>query len=326
MNFFYKLKKNIKKYPVLFIVLFLFYIVGIIFLIINKMQLDICTFIISITLVTMMLIIYYVGFASYQQKQLTIRWLKFTFLLPQKKSKKTLHIIFFLSGWGTLFGTLAFITLLLKFNWLTSFVFFIFQCIIAIFIIANYVDSKKITSLAVAIKSSILVIIYTFLDFLSNNSGRSLVSQIISVPPEQIPTITRGIYWYYFITIVSMFLLLIIIFWADLAKNRKLLYKLPFLTYILIFMSIILPSQLITYNVNNIIDTIIEKTYVADTMNYFKCDNKIIQKVPSDSARYLKVDENEFRVFYFKEGKNNIQLTTYLCNGSDYTEIDIHKK
>ncbi|OTQ71026.1 hypothetical protein B6D17_06835, partial [Gilliamella apis] len=66
MNFFYNLKKNIKKYPVLFIVLFLFYIVGIIFLIFNKMQLDICTFIISITLVIMMLIIYYVGFASYQ--------------------------------------------------------------------------------------------------------------------------------------------------------------------------------------------------------------------------------------------------------------------
>lgn len=128
MNFFYKLKKNIKKYPVLFIVLFLFYIVGIIFLIINKMQLDICTFIISITLVIMMLIIYYVGFASYQQKQLTIRWLKFTFLLP-KKSKKTLHIIFFLSGWGTLFGTLAFITLLLKFNWLTSFIFLYFNAL-----------------------------------------------------------------------------------------------------------------------------------------------------------------------------------------------------
>ncbi|OTQ72740.1 hypothetical protein, partial [Gilliamella apis] len=203
MNFFYNLKKNIKKYPVLFIVLFLFYIVGIIFLIFNKMQLDICTFIISITLVIMMLIIYYVGFASYQQKQLTIRWLKFTFLLPKKKSKKILHFIFFLSGWGTLFGTLAFITLLLKFNWLTIFIFFIFQCITAILIIAYYVDHKKITSLAVAIKSSFLVIIYNFLDFFSNNSGRSLVSQIISVPPEQIPTITRGIYWYYFITIVS---------------------------------------------------------------------------------------------------------------------------
>ena len=325
MNFFYKLKNNIKKYPVLFIVLLLFYVVGIIFLFINKMQLDICTFIVSIISVIMMLIIYYVGFASYQQKQLTIRWLKFIFLLP-KKSKKNLHKIFFLSGWGTLFGTLAFITFLLKFEWRVSFIFFICQCFTAIFITANYIDRKKIISLAVTIKGSILIIIYTFFDFLSKNLGRSFVIQIISVPPEQIPTITRGIYWYYFITLISMFLLLIIIFWADLAKNRKLLYKLPFLTYILIFISVILPSQLITYHHNSIINTIIEETYIADTMNYFKCGNKIIKKVPSDSARYLKVDENEFRVFYFKEGESHIQLTTYLCNGSDYTEIDIHKK
>lgn len=127
MNFFYKLKNNIKKYPVLFIVLLLFYVVGIIFLFINKMQLDICTFIVSIIFVIMMLIIYYVGFASYQQKQLTIRWLKFIFLLPKKNQKKNLHKIFFLSGWGTLSGTLAFITFLLKFEWRISFIFLYFN-------------------------------------------------------------------------------------------------------------------------------------------------------------------------------------------------------
>lgn len=325
MKYFYKLKNHIKKYPILSIVLFLFYVVGIIFLIINKMQLDICTFIISITSVIIGLIIYYVRFASYEQKQLTIRWFKFTFLLPKKNSKKILHIIFCLSGWGTLFGSMAFITFLLKFNWLISFVFFILQCITAIIIIANYVDHKKINSLAITIKSSMLAIIYIFLDFLSNNLGRSIITKGISVSPEQIPTITHGLYWFYFIAIVSILLLLIAPFWPHLAKNRKLLYKLPFITNFLVFISIMLLSQLITHNEYNIINTIFEKTYIADTMNYFKCDNKIILKTPNDSARYLKVDENEFRALYFNEGESNIQLTTYLCNGSDYIEIDIHK-
>ena len=241
--------------------------------------------------------------------------------------EKVLHLILFLSGWGAIFGCLAFLTFLFKFPWLLSFVFFILQLVAATMILGIYIGSKKITNIIGKIQNgAILGIAYILLDFISRNFGRSFVTDMISVSPEQIPTITQGLYWFCFILFASFFLQLIAIFWLDLAKNRKLSYKLPFITYFFVFMSIALPSHLIVFNGESIIKTSVATTYKADTINYFKCNNKIIKNVPNDTARYLKVDELEFRAFYFeKDKKSDIQMTTYLCNGLDYSEKDIHK-
>ena len=189
----------------------------------------------------------------------------------------------------------------------------------------TYIIKREFNELEKIIGAALLTLIYIVLDFIGENQGRKFVTDMISVYPEQIPTITQGLYWFCFILFASFFLQLIAIFWLDLAKNRKLSYKLPFITYFLVFMSIALPSHLIVINGESIIKTSVATTYKADTINYFKCNNKIIKNVPNDTARYLKVDELEFRAFYFEKDKSNIQMTTYLCNGSDYIKVDIHK-
>ncbi|GAA5113573.1 hypothetical protein GCM10023211_21910 [Orbus sasakiae] len=322
----YKLNNSISQYPVLFWGLFLPYIISIIILTMTKREMNIYPFIISFAIVCIGLMIYYRIFASDKQKQLTIKWLKLVFLLSKNNKKKVLHRILFLSGWGATFGSLAFLSFLFRFHWIVSLILFLLQIIISIIILGNYIGNKRIANMAVKIQSGVILgAVYILLDFISQNLGRSFVTEFISVPPEQIPTITQGLYWFSFILIASIFLQLIAIFWTDLAKNRKLSYKLPFITYFLVFMSIALPSQLIIFNGVSIIETSVVKTYIADTMIYFKCNNKIIKNVPNTSARYLKVDEQEFRVFYFEEDKSSIQLTTLLCDGSNYIEENIHK-
>lgn len=331
----YQLKDYILKYPVLFWVVVLTYIVSVIILTMNKREVDTSYFIVSYLVLGVGYTIYYKLYTSEKQKDFTKDWLKAVFTLPIKKinkkkqkkhPEKVLHQILFLSGWGAIFGCLAFLTFLFKFPWLLSFVFFILQLLAATMILGIYIGSKNITNIIGKIQNgAILGIAYILLDFISRNFGRSFVTDTISVSPEQIPTITQGLYWFCFILFASFFLQLIAIFWLDLAKNRKLSYKLPFITYFLVFMSIALPSHLIVFNGENIIKTSVATTYKADTINYFKCNNKIIKNVPNDTARYLKVDEQEFRAFYFEKDKSDIQMTTYLCNGSDYIKIDIHK-
>lgn len=333
----YKLKNYILKYPVLFWVVVLTYIMSVIILTMNKREIKTSYFIISYVVLGVGYTIYYKLYTSDKQKKFTKDWLKIVFTLPKKKTnknkkkqkkhpEKVLHLILFLSGWGAIFGCLAFLTFLLKCPWLLSFVFFILQLVAAAMILGIYIGSKKITNIVRKIQNGVILgIAYILLDFISRNFGRSFVTDIISVSPEQVPTITQGLYWFCFILFASAFLQLIAVFWLDLAKNRKLSYKLPFITYFFIFISIALPYQLISFNSLNLIDVSVSKTYSADTMIYFKCNNKIIKNVPNDTARYLKVDEQEFRAFYFEKGKSNIQMTTYLCNGSDYSEIDIHK-
>ena len=331
----YKLKNYILKYPILFWVVALTYIVSVIILTINKREADTTYFIISYVALGVGYTIYYKFYTSKEQKKFTKDWLKIVFTLPKKEinkkkqrkhPEKVLHLILFLSGWGAIFGCLAFLTFLFKFPWLLSFVFFILQLVAATMILGIYIGSKKIANIIGKIQNgAILGIAYILLDFISRNFGRSFVTNTISVSPERIPTITQGLYWFCFILFASFFLQLIAIFWLDLAKNRKLSYKLPFITYFLVFMSIALPSHLIVINGESIIKTSVATTYKADTINYFKCNNKIIKNVPNDTARYLKVDELEFRAFYFEKDKSNIQMTTYLCNGSDYTKVDIHK-
>lgn len=332
----YKLNNYILKYPVLFWVVVLTYIVSVIILTMNKREVDNSYFIVSYLFLGVGYIIYYKLYTSEKQKDFTKDWLKAVFTLPIKKinkkkqkkhPEKVLHQILFLSGWGAIFGCLAFLTFLFKSPWLFSFVFFILQLLAATMILGIYIGSKNITNIIGKIQNgAILGIAYILLDFISRNFGRSFVTDTISVSPEQIPTITQGLYWFCFILFASFFLQLIAIFWLDLAKNRKLSYKLPFITYFLVFMSIALPSHLIVINGESIIKTSVATTYKADTINYFKCNNKIIKNVPNDTARYLKVDELEFRAFYFeKDKKSDIQMTTYLCNGLDYSEKDIHK-
>ena len=332
----YKLNNYILKYPVLFWVVVLTYIVSVIILTMNKREVDNSYFIVSYLFLGVGYIIYYKLYTSEKQKDFTKDWLKAVFTLPIKKinkkkqkkhPEKVLHQILFLSGWGAIFGCLAFLTFLFKSPWLFSFVFFILQLLAATMILGIYIGSKNITNIIGKIQNgAILGIAYILLDFISRNFGRSFVTDTISVSPEQIPTITQGLYWFCFILFASFFLQLIAIFWLDLAKNRKLSYKLPFITYFLVFMSIALPSHLIVINGESIIKTSVATTYKADTINYFKCNNKIIKNVPNDTARYLKVDELEFRAFYSeKDKKSDIQMTTYLCNGSDYTKVDIHK-
>ncbi|MFQ1019896.1 hypothetical protein ACGH6R_08790 [Gilliamella sp. CG13] len=330
----YKLKNYILKYPVLFWVVALTYIVSVIILTMNKREAVTFYFIISYVVLGVGYTIYYKFYTSKEQKKFTKDWLKIVFTLPKKKinkkkqkkhPEKVLHLILFLSGWGAIFGCLAFLTFLFKCYWLISFLLFILQFLSAITIMITYIIKREFNELEKIIGAALLTLIYIVLDFIGENQGRTFVTDMISVYPEQIPTITQGLYWFCFILFASFFLQLIAIFWLDLAKNRKLSYKLPFITYFLVFISIALPSQLIVFNGESIIKTSVAITYKADTINYFKCNNKIIKNVPNDTARYLKIDELEFRTFYFEKDKSDIQMTTYLCNGSDYTKVDIHK-
>lgn len=330
----YKLNNYILKYPVLFWVVALTYIVSVIILIMNKREVDTYYFIVSYLVLGVGCTIYYKLYISEKQKKFTKDWFKILFTLPEKKinkkkqkkhSEKILHEILFLSGWGSIFGCLAFLTFLFKCYWLISFLLFILQFLSAITIMITYIIRREFNELERIIGAALLALIYIVLDFMGENQGRTFVTEMISVYPEQLSTITKGLYWLNFISIGSSLLQIFAIIGFELAKNRKLSNKLPSITYFVVLISAVLPCLLIIFNINNIINTLISETYKADTISYFKCNNKIIKNEPNDTARYLKVDELEFRAFYFEKDKSNIQMTTYLCNGSDYTKVDIHK-
>lgn len=327
----YKLKDYILKYPVLFWVVALTYIVSVIILTVCKRDVEALYFIVSYAIIGIVFTIYYLFFASKEQKDFTKNWFEIVFI-PTKKisSPKTLHRILTLSGWGAIFCILASLSYLFKLPGFSSLVFFILQILVTIPILIIYIGKERINSFIDKIKFGtflgvILSFTYLVIDFISKTLGRSFVTNTISVLPEQVPTITQGLQWFCFILIASTALLFIVIFLVDLAKNKKLLNKISFITYFLVCISAVLPCHLIIFNAIVIIDVVISKTYDADTVLYFKCDNKIIKNVPNDTARYLKVDEQEFRAFYFEKDKSNIQMTTYFCDGSDYSEIDIHK-
>ena len=326
------LKSNILKYPILFWVVTLTYVVSVVILILNKREVNATIFFISYTIEGIGLAIYYKFYASENQKNFTKHWLKVVFTLPKKRiknnnhSKNILHIILFFSSWGTTFGCLALLICLFKFSWLISFAFFIFQLTASVVVLGMYIGSSKLTKIRDNVYFvAILSFTFVLLDYISQIIGRSLVTVGIAVSPELVPTITKGLCWFSFIFLVSIFIQFLGLLWFRAARNKKLALKVSIITYLFLSVTAVLPYHLLQINALSLVDEILTYTYTADTVNYFKCNNKIIKNVPNDTARYLKVDEQEFRSFYFEKNKKNIYLTTYICNGSDYNKVNIHQ-
>lgn len=329
-----KLKNYILKYPVLFWVVVLTYIVSVIILTLSKRNVEDLYFIVFYSVVGIGLVSFYKFYASENQKILTGNWFENALGLSRKKinnnekklSERTLQQISILSNWGGIFGCLACLLFLLRFSVFTYIFLFILMFAFAAMAVFIYIGSEGITNLVTKMEVKVSsVVIFTCLAFVGDILSRKYVTNIISVLPEQVPTITKGLYWFNLILLFSAGLQIIVMVVFEFSQNRELSGKLPHITYILVAISAILPFLLIVYSEGFIIRTVFTETYKADTVLYFKCNNKIIKNVPNDTARYLKVDEQEFRAFYFEKDKSNIQMTTYFCNGSDYSEIDIHK-
>lgn len=327
-----KLKLYILKYPVLFWVVTLTYLVSVVILILNKREVNATIFFISYTIEGIGLAIYYKFYASEDQKKFTGHWLKIVFTLPKKRvknnnhSKNILHLILFFSSWGTTFACLALLIYLFKFFWLISFTCFIFQFIAGAIVLGMYIGRSKLNKIIDNIYfGAILSFIFVLLDYISQIIGRSLVTVGIAVSPELVPTITKGLCWFGFIFLVSIFIQFIGLLWSLAARNKKLAKKISILTYLFLSVTAVLPYSLLQFNALSLIEELFSYTYTADTVNYFKCNNRIIKNVPNDTARYLKVDEQEFRSFYFEKNKKNIHLTTYICNGTNYNKVDIHQ-
>lgn len=84
----YKLKNYILKYPILFWVVALTYIVSVIILTMNKREADTTYFIISYVALGVGYTIYYKFYTNKEQKKFTKDWFKIVFTLPKKKINK----------------------------------------------------------------------------------------------------------------------------------------------------------------------------------------------------------------------------------------------
>lgn len=87
MKILYKLKDYILKYPVLFWVVALTYIVSVIILTVCKQDVEALYFIVSYAIIGIVFTTYYLFFASKEQKDFTKNWFKIVFTLSKKNKK-----------------------------------------------------------------------------------------------------------------------------------------------------------------------------------------------------------------------------------------------
>lgn len=314
----------IRKQPFLFWVIFLCYLFIVLMLYNTNGNLNFCQYVIvgfSVLLTLTIILIYYFILIPKKIKRLKL-WLGYNFLIS-KQNKQIFRLNLIRSNWGLLIGSIAYICVLFRVNGIICFILFSIQiylsCVVFISFITNFnkqhLIKKWIQSYYFTITSLVFI-------FICDIGSRYSVTSLLLIRPEQLPSVTRGIYWFIYIICLCYVIQFITITMFDKLKREKI-PKSPFIvSYLFIILGFGAIPSFLFINSSGILKTIVQLTYRSDMLTYFRCnDGEIIKNMPNQSARYLKVDQQQYYIIYFEN--NIINIKNLICKGQDYKITDI---
>ena len=274
----------------------------------------------SVILTLTVILIYYL--LRRQKRRKLKKWITSNFSIL-KRNKHILRFILISSNWGLLIGSIAFLCVLFKVNWIICLLLFILQITLALGVFIYYISNfNKQLLLKQWTQGIYFTIIPLCLSFFCDIWSRNFVTSILFILPEQVPTIIRGIYWFIFILCCCFISQWIAISIFGSIKNKKIPNSLFNFSYLFILLVTVAVPQILIINGGEIMNKIVLVTYKSDMLGYFRCsDAEIIKNEPNQSARYLKINEQEYRVIYYKN--NIINIETIICEGSKYKLTDI---
>ncbi|MDF7670102.1 hypothetical protein PT276_02590 [Orbaceae bacterium ESL0721] len=314
-----------QKLPFLFWASLLSYIIVICLLLLSKRKPDYnYQLIIGLTVLAWfnILFCFYIIFRQQEKTKKLKQWLASNFF-KSKLNKKSLHSILILSNYGLLIGATAFLCLLLNVKQEVCFCLFALQIILAVIVFFYFFkDFYKQFLLKKWLYVSIFTIVQLCLSLICEIYSGYFVTNLFYLFPKDLPLVTRGIHWFIFIILCSYLVQLLVVYVFGNIKNRRIPISLSMSAYLLSILVACSIWVIFFANTTKILNQIVILTYQSDMVGYFRCNNgEIVKGIPNETARYLKVDEQEYRVLYKTD--DSIRSQAIICEGQNYKLIDI---